>query len=55
MICLDCETDLKHCTCKDLRERVDGILQSGFVVFGERYIAEIKAQAARNENAIKSE
>lgn len=49
MICVKCDKDLQACTCPDLKERLEKILQCEHIHVGADYQARIRKQIDRNE------
>lgn len=50
MICIQCDQDLAACTCPDLKERLEKILKSKYLIIGDAYQRRIREQIARNES-----
>jgi hypothetical protein len=50
MICMVCGNDLKDCTCPNLLERLESILDCPHVPVDREYEALIRARAEKNES-----
>lgn len=55
MYCMKCERDLSQCTCPDLKERLEGLLNSPHLHFSQEARDAYTQQAEKNEQKTTTE